>query len=691
MADKKRFFSFFGLLLVAGILIILAGVAPAFFKLFAVSILPVWPFLIMIVVGVFIASFAVVMLTPHPHEKNTQEDIAPNANIEETLPVKEDTQQPAPQPAEAQEYVRYQEAFPTVAEVKAATARGEVIYYADHLPLWFEKNGFKIFSYNMLGSDSANGFAVGDTVMVGEYEALDKNTQQPMIIARNQKTFNVVEKVCQKHQPDIVCLQEWYSPKQEGSTFKFKIGSKDNPTWIDIPPGYQFKGERLPFTSHNSNKKYFNDTVTLFSDRFLNQYDVELESDGATWKCTHKTNPNKIIKVFNGHILHQDDFGLTESKIKRQLTHSLSADQTTEVISFNVGDFNNRVAPVNDNTRQNLTECARPAICTKAKEQGSASGSGCYQATGTPDQPRFQQIKGRFINPATAELMEEYISPLDTTLMPPSQAEDVNRIEPVMCIDDYYEENPLINHQTIFEYETFLRTKLGMNAPVEPKLSPETLIGDIKSIVLLEFSEKIPEQKDAEKGVLYLQKNKQGRIDLGQWYEQDGLKKISNISSASETRSQEIIDLFKEKKTVDISTDSTTFFKVASLCGFFFQKQYKMIEEYDNSLKKLLFVRLGATINNDRCLVVALPKGHLDSKQDHSDSKKFYEHLQDALKTEKTILFQENNSWFQSNTPTLINYQICIPFDKVKQFHQAVENYFTPDLGSRFLMGLGIK
>ncbi|MFJ1267098.1 hypothetical protein ACD661_00845 [Legionella lytica] len=307
--------------------------------------------------------------------------------------------------------------FPLPQETKENPA----LAYSDHLAILArvplsDESTLNIISLNILGG----------IVCSGIHERNSRETATQML-ERYQRMVEGLKLGIALHDVDILAFQE-ASPEFIVPVLKEKLGD----AWEIIEDEFKI--------------------VTCYrKDRWIAQQTSSDRQNRIRSLTLCQSDNNAITVDFHNIWGIFDAIPLNlERQCRKALEHSTS---TRAVI---IGDTNSRLAPL-DNLVRNITTGAIPLAFNE--ENGAGEG---IQIPDHPDGGFYKDEQG------TIHQLEIQILSFDdgSIVLDQRTAGEVNswpEYRMVMCLDEHYQHTPLINNQTIFEYEQFLQKEFSSN------------------------------------------------------------------------------------------------------------------------------------------------------------------------------------------------------------------------------------
>ncbi|MDR3503701.1 MAG: hypothetical protein P4L79_14075 [Legionella sp.] len=307
--------------------------------------------------------------------------------------------------------------FPLSQETKANPA----LAYSDHLAILAQvplsdDSTLNIISLNTL-----------DRIMFSGVHEPNSRETDSQTLERYHRIVDGLKMGIEQHHVDILAFQE-APPKLIVPVLKEKLG--DAWTIIEDP----FK------------------VVTCYrTDRWIEQQTAS-DRENRIRSITLCRSDNNAITVDFHNI-----WGLFDAlplNLERQCRKALENSTSTRAVI--IGDTNSRLAPL-DNTVRNITTGAVPLAFNE--ENGAKEG---IQIPDHPDGGFYKDEQGQI-----HQLQTQILSFEDGSIVLDQRT--VDKVSPwpeyrmVMCLDEHYQHTPLINNQTIFEYEQFLQREFRSN------------------------------------------------------------------------------------------------------------------------------------------------------------------------------------------------------------------------------------
>lgn len=308
----------------------------------------------------------------------------------------------------------------------------------------------KVVSWNVMHRDIVNGYGNPNATRIEEITFGETPEQTE---ARHNLIADALVKFIQINQPHFITLQEITADNIDRQLYdiiqkKFKeSGLTYQPVIVsdDIVQG----GGNITLYDPTQFEPVIPEKVKT-AKKLRN---FELNASKIQFKSLKDKEELKVT-ITNSHPLFNAHPKEHENRIKKVLS-----DNDENSLSIVVGDFNCSVAPLDTTKKQNITTSAAPAFFRNGKLQGGDAIDGGFYAYKSKE--IFHQATIQHLNPKTGQpYTPEELAAL-TDLLELQQAE-VDRFRMVMCIDDSYNQNKLINDEyTIFEYQEHLRSQLN--------------------------------------------------------------------------------------------------------------------------------------------------------------------------------------------------------------------------------------
>ena len=306
--------------------------------------------------------------------------------------------------------------LPTPEEVKA----DKTLAYSDHLPIlatlsFTDDIKLNIISLNILGAFPISGI-----------HQRNSTESEQETFARNQRIMEGLKKCIENHDVDILALQE--TTPEAVPVLKGILG--DN--WKIIEDDFRI------VTAYNSDKWNSSKTSSNNQARIRSMTLSNMEDD-------------RIVIDFHNIWGNFDKFPVT---LEGQCRDTLRLSENMAII---IGDTNSRLAPITDDdedtddTERNITTAAIPLMFNA--ENAAPPG---VQVPDYPDGGFYKTLEGQIYQLRTDVLNLEDGS-IYEDLNIKSEEEHWPEYRMIMCLDNYFVENPVINDQTLFSYESFLK------------------------------------------------------------------------------------------------------------------------------------------------------------------------------------------------------------------------------------------
>ncbi len=315
---------------------------------------------------------------------------------------------------------------------------------SDHVPILATiPNKIKIISWNVLSTDSANGFAPLGKGSYGE-------TEQQML-DRYDRIASGLAKMVEKNAPHFICLQEIRcdTNKQLYSRIKAKL------------PDYAI-------TENNGMPIDFEGCITLYNTKQFEPAPGIEKKQVKDFKCgflqgnktefVDKKTQLKIV-ITNAH----PDFDEIPRMHEEEITTYL-AQKGPNILSIVVGDFNCTIAPL-DSVPRNITTVATVSTFRNNQLQGAGAVDGCFYTDVEYNQRDFMTFRQAPISHLNWQTGEPYdarlLAPINVHDLSELQKKEINRFEMVISIDEFWNDQKIAGKYNANVLEAYLKQGLG--------------------------------------------------------------------------------------------------------------------------------------------------------------------------------------------------------------------------------------
>ncbi len=338
----------------------------------------------------------------------------------------------------------YQAYHPSLPSLANAQGNGYENVRSDHVPILTSipmPSGapLKIVSWNVLEGDAFNGMSPLGRSEYGETEA-QRN-------ARYDRIATGIANFVRENNPAFITLQEIQATNDP--ILFAKICAALGPDYSTVMYNKQPVDNFGCVTFYNNKQCKPTGVDKAKSAKAFNH--AELGGSITEFKVL---GINHKVSIANVHASFDADPTHHESEVTKFL--SGTDEKSTRIV---IGDFNCNIAPI-DTTPQNITTSATPNRFRQSLLQGACAIDGCFYAS-RADKKQVtvcHQATLTHLNPVTGrQYSKEEMRPLDVATLPPLQQKEMLEFRMVMCVDASYNQEKLVNGQTIVAYEKKLQ------------------------------------------------------------------------------------------------------------------------------------------------------------------------------------------------------------------------------------------